>query len=72
MPLPSEILNQAEINSAVWQKLKKHIENRITLLRSSNDKLHLSKKETAVIRGQIVELKILLKRVEPKKEKTRG
>jgi hypothetical protein len=53
-------LGYDERNSAIWVKLKAHIEDRLILLRSRNDAVSLDSEQTALLRGQIKELKILL------------
>lgn len=52
-------LNDVDLHSATWLKLRDHIEARIQLLRVKNDR-RLSLEDTAIVRGQITELKFLL------------
>jgi hypothetical protein len=53
-------LEEHEIASPVWQKLKKHYETRIDTLRKVNDRSDLSETDTAKLRGQIAEIKAML------------
>lgn len=48
-----------ERNSALWVKLKEHLEARLDLLRRKNDN-PLSIEETSSLRGAIREVKMLL------------
>lgn len=53
------LLSEIERNSAVWQKLARHIEDRLSKLRAKNDRDH-DERKTARLRGGIGELKYLL------------
>ena len=64
------LLDLSEVNSPAWQKLKVHIESRIDTHRKRNDG-DLSETDTATLRGQIKELKALLKEVEPPEIQTK-
>lgn len=57
-------LSQSEIQSHAWEKIKKHYEERLNILRAKNDG-HLSEIDTAFLRGQITECKLVLS-LEPK------
>lgn len=59
------ILNPIDVQSACWQTLKKHIEQKIEKYRDANDRDQTPEK-TAKLRGRIAELKSLLIAVEPK------
>lgn len=52
-------LTQQERDHAVWGKISAYAEDRLKLLRASNDNDH-DATQTASIRGQIKELKALL------------
>ena len=52
------VLNELDRRSATWLKVKKHLEERITLLRAKNDGDH-DERKTARLRGSIAELKYL-------------
>ena len=52
-------LNRVEAQSAIWLKIKQHLEGRIATLRSKNDG-DLDILETAKLRGRIAELKALI------------
>lgn len=52
-------LSEQERNSALWQKLKMHLAERLQAHRSANDR-ELSQDQTAKLRGQIREVKYLL------------
>lgn len=47
--------------SPTWQRIKAHAEQRLARLRVANDEPTKSDAETAVLRGQIKELKLLLR-----------
>lgn len=68
--MKSEILTPTEVNSAVWQKLKKHIESKINQKRESNDQPNLDIVKTSNLRGEIKALKELMVAVEPKQYNT--
>lgn len=53
------LLDDIERQSAVWKKIKQHLEQRLAALREKNDKPTLDAERTAFIRGQIRELKNL-------------
>lgn len=53
-------LNKIEADSAVWQKVKSHLESRLDSLRRKNDSKKLNEIQTADLRGQISEVKLLL------------
>jgi GTP1/Obg family GTP-binding protein len=53
------ILNEAESQTALWQKIKKHLEQRLETARNKNDG-DLNEVETAKLRGRITELKSFL------------
>lgn len=63
----SEILSDIERKSAVWLKLKAHLEERLENHRSKNDG-DLSGDLTAKTRGRIAEIKELLKLGEPQQK----
>jgi len=58
------MLNQADLLSPTWLKLKKHYEERIESHRIQNDG-RLSENDTAHLRGRIAEAKYLLALAEP-------
>lgn len=47
-------------NSPEWVALRERAEKRLQELREKNDSINLSERETAVLRGQIQELKDFL------------
>lgn len=51
-------LNDAEINSALWKKIKTYCEERLSKARDRNDG-NLDERRTAKLRGRIAELKHL-------------
>lgn len=53
------ILNGAEAQTALWQKIKAHYEKQLDLLRKQNDG-ELNEIETAKMRGRILEVKAIL------------
>lgn len=59
-------LDNDDIHSSTWAKLKDHIEKRIIELQAENNSPSLSEVKTAVIRGRIAELTRLIETVEPK------
>ncbi len=65
-----EILNDTDRQSAVWKKIKKHLEERRELLRKQNDNPNLDFEKTALLRGGIREIGKLLGEAEPVKLKT--
>lgn len=52
-------LNAAEKNSAVWLKIKAHLEERLEKVRLQND-ADLTPDQTAKLRGRIAEIKSFL------------
>lgn len=57
--MTSRLLEKEELLSSTWLKLEKHITERIGMLRASND-ADLDPVSTALVRGRIRELKVLL------------
>lgn len=55
----ANVLTSSDANSATWERIKKHLEERIERHRRENDK-GLSMEDTAKLRGRIAELKYLL------------
>jgi hypothetical protein len=53
-------LTTGEAHSALWKRLKEHMEERLAALREKNDVTALDPVQTAAVRGQIKELKVLL------------
>lgn len=53
------VLNKADLDSKVWEKLREHYEERLDDLRKKND-ADMSETKTAALRGQIQEIKRLL------------
>jgi hypothetical protein len=47
--------------SLLWMKLERHLRARLDLLRRKNDAPTLTPEQTASLRGQILEVKALLK-----------
>jgi len=58
-PKPLFVLTQDEKESRLWQKLIKHLEDRLQTLRLQNDG-DRSETETARLRGRIAELKAII------------
>lgn len=56
----SLVLNQADRDSGLWQRLKKHLEHRRDVLRKKNDSPLLDERATAEVRGRLAQLKELL------------
>lgn len=52
-------LEETEIHSELWMKLKEHMEQRLASLRLQND-VSKPSDQTEKLRGRIAELKILL------------
>lgn len=52
-------LTEQEIQSAVWIKLREHMEQKLAALRSQNDG-DLSHEQTIKLRGRVAQLKELL------------
>lgn len=63
------MLNEADLQTAVWLKLKKHLEERLESLRRKNDS-DATETKTSKVRGRIAEVKELLAMAEPKKLQT--
>lgn len=57
-------LTHVEAQSALWLKLKKHLEERLDVLRAKNDG-DLDTTETARLRGRIAALKELIALEDP-------
>lgn len=53
-------LTPDELRSSVWLKLRAHLTHELTRLRARNDG-NFNAEETARIRGQIAQLKMILK-----------
>lgn len=53
-------LNEQEANDPLWLKLKEHLEARLASFRIKNDDHELGDARTALLRGQIAELKYFL------------
>lgn len=53
-------LEQHEIHSSTWVKLKEYLTERIDAQRKKNDSTDLTDLETAALRGGLRELKLLL------------
>lgn len=49
-----------DFRTQVWSRLTKHLQDRLQELRESNDVASLTPEKTALIRGQISEVKKLL------------
>lgn len=58
-------LTEAERQDPLWQKVERHINERIAAHRLTNDSLTMQDIVTAQIRGRIAELKDLLKIGQP-------
>ncbi len=52
-------LNKLELDTAVWKKLKAHLQERLSVMRQQND-IRKSEEDTAFLRGQILAVKELL------------
>ena len=50
----NRVLNEADLQSATWHKIRKHFEERLADHRARND-LTLSEIDTAKLRGRIAE-----------------
>ena len=55
-----ERLDDQDANSALWKKLKAHLETDLNNLRRKNDGIDNDAIQTAFIRGQIAKVKALL------------
>jgi len=64
------ILDQHELQSSVWINLREHLEQRLAERRAYNDGETLTEKETAVVRGEIKEIKRLLREGHPDTRRT--
>lgn len=53
------IMTHDERHSALWMKLKEHMQQQLDLLRRKNDAISLGEIETAALRGRIFALKEL-------------
>lgn len=53
-----KILKQSDVHSATWNRIKDHVEKRLAMLRLKNDG-QLDAIQTAFLRGQIAELKLI-------------
>ncbi|OGT57521.1 MAG: hypothetical protein A3E01_08255 [Gammaproteobacteria bacterium RIFCSPHIGHO2_12_FULL_63_22] len=53
------VLNDQDLQTAVWKKITAHLEQRIQALRERNDK-ELDDTKTAKLRGRIAEVKELM------------
>ena len=62
----SLLIEPHEAQTALWKKVKKHLESRLDIHRRKNDNKSLDAVETALLRGRIAELKILLDLDTPK------
>mgnify|MGYP001574846979 FL=1 len=59
------LLTEIEKHSAVWQKIMKHLEERLSSLRARNDN-DLDERRTARLRGRLAEIKHLLALDQPR------
>lgn len=55
----TRLLNDQDINSATWAKIRTHYEGELASLRKKNDG-NINTEETARLRGRIAEVKALL------------
>jgi len=53
-------LNSLEAQTPLWRTLKQHLEQRRDQLRSQNESTTLDATATAVLRGRIAELRLLM------------
>jgi hypothetical protein len=58
-------LRSDERTTAVWKKIREHLEERLALLRIQNDSTSLSNDETQEQRGRIAEIKLMLDQDKP-------
>lgn len=65
--MAAPVLDQHELQSTVWKKLEAHLKAELAERREYNDGHTLTDIETATIRGQIKEIKRLLRLAEPSK-----
>lgn len=61
---PARVLDEADLRSATWQKIKAHYEGRLADLRARNDG-PLDPIKTAKLRGRIEEAKQILSLASP-------
>lgn len=54
------VIDDRDRYTELWQKLQAHLVARLDMLRRKNDATNLTPEQTAVLRGQIAELKKLL------------
>ena len=59
----SSLFDKTEMSSKAILKLSKHLDGRLKSLRLSNDN-SLSERDTALTRGRIAEIKLLLEEME--------
>jgi len=59
------IFTNQELQSSVWIKLREHLESQLAERRIYNDGETLSEKETAIVRGEIKNIKRLLREGKP-------
>lgn len=52
-------LTKPELDSAVWKRLKVHLQERLNVMRQQND-IRKTEEDTAFLRGQILAVKELL------------
>lgn len=55
------LLDDHELRSTVWLKIKAHLEEKLAERRAYNDGLTLTEVETAAVRGEIARIKHLLR-----------
>lgn len=55
------VLDKHELQSTVWKKIEEHLRTKLAERREYNDGLTLTEVETAAIRGEIKEIKRLLR-----------
>lgn len=53
-------LDKIEASSALWLKLKEHLEWKLKCLRERNDNVDMNDTDTAYVRGQIKQIKDFL------------
>ena len=58
--MAAKVITEGETREAVWMKLRAHYELRLKTLRERNDITENTEIETAVLRGQIEEVKNFL------------
>jgi hypothetical protein len=57
--MSDRVFERGERQSAVWMKLKKHLEAELQRLRAKNDS-NLDEQRTAILRGRIGQVKAIL------------